>query len=362
MFVRLEGVHKVTKRHADGSTTVYAYAWRGGPRLNEKPGTPAFHAEYTSALATKKKPPQGTLFTLIAEYKASSKFTGRAEVTRSTYLRYLKLIEDEFGSVPIAALSDMRMRGDFMDWRDKMAATPRAADLAWTILARVLSVAKDRGRLSVNICERGGRLYAADRTDALWTEDMIATVRETFPAHLRWVFMFALYTGQRRGDLLVLPWSGIEGGRVKLRQKKTGARVSIPIASTLRDEIVGIPKRSPTLLTSSDKQPWTDDGFSASWRKACAKAGISGVTFHDVRGTAVTKLAEAGCPVSEIATITGHSLVDAAAILDAHYLSRSDTLADSAIRRLERKERRTEAAKSGVKRSAAATAATDPSD
>lgn len=353
MFVRLEGVHTVRKRLADGSTAVYAYAWRGGPRLYENPGTPAFAAEWTARVAERKRPAPGTLFTLIAEYKASAKFTGKAEVTRATYLRYLKLIEDKFGTMPIAVLSDIRVRGDFQDWRDGMAKTPRAADLAWTMLARVLSVAKDRGRISINVCERGGRLYQADRNDAIWTGDMIATVREDFPAHLRWPFVLALYTGQRQGDLLRLPWSGYRDGRIRLRQSKNGRRVSIPVAGVLRDELALIPKRGPIMLTNTDHRPWTSDGFGASWRKACKAAGIEGVTFHDIRGSAVTKLAEASCTVPEIATITGHSISDVDAILDAHYLSRSDALADSAIRKLERKERRTNAVNRRVNRSAA---------
>ncbi|MGY3289945.1 hypothetical protein ACVWWP_003012 [Bradyrhizobium sp. LM3.6] len=55
-------------------------------------------------------------------------------------------------------------------------ATPRKADLAWTVLARILSFAKDRGIITSNPCERGGRLYVADRRDKIWTEQNIAAV------------------------------------------------------------------------------------------------------------------------------------------------------------------------------------------
>jgi hypothetical protein len=60
------------------------------------------------------------------------------------------------------------------------------------------------------------------------------------------------------------------------------------------------------------------------------------VTFNDLRGTAVTRLAIAGCTEAEIATITGHSLRDVRSILDAHYLHRDPVLAENAIRKLER--------------------------
>jgi len=62
-----------------------------------------------------------------------------------------------------------------------------------------------------------------------------------------------------------------------------------------------------------------------------------GLTFHDLRGTAVTRLAIAGCTVPEIATITGHLLADVNAILDAHYLNRDPELGASGIRKLERR-------------------------
>lgn len=42
--------------------------------------------------------------------------------------------------------------------------------------------------------------------------------------------------------------------------------------------------------------------------------------FHDLRGTAVTRLALSGRSAREIAAITGHSLKDVEAMLVAHYL------------------------------------------
>jgi integrase len=59
------------------------------------------------------------------------------------------------------------------------------------------------------------------------------------------------------------------------------------------------------------------------------------LTFHDLRGTAVTRLSEAECTPQEIATITGHSLRDVGAIMD-RYSARTDKLAVAAIAKLER--------------------------
>ena len=63
----------------------------------------------------------------------------------------------------------------------------------------------------------------------------------------------------------------------------------------------------------------------------CSRAGIGGLTFHDLRGTAVVRLAIAGATVPQTATFTGHSLKDVEAIPDAHYLGRDVQLAEAAL-------------------------------
>lgn len=95
------------------------------------------------------------------------------------------------------------------------------------------------------------------------------------------------------------------------------------------------PRVSPIVLVNSDGRPWTEDGFRSSGGKARRAAGVEGVTFNDLRGTAVTRLALACATSAEIATITGHSSRDVRSILDAHYLNQDPALGESAIRKLE---------------------------
>ena len=223
-----------------------------------------------------------------------------------------------------------------MAWRDRLALrSRRQADYAWSVLARVLSWSLDRGLVLANPCERGGRLYRAERTDKVWTDSDEAAFLARAPAHLRLPLILALWTGQRQGDLLRLPWSAYDGAVIRLRQSKTGARVVIPVSAPLREALAATERKSPVILVNSEDRPWTSDGFRSSWRKACIASAVSGVTFHDLRGTAVSRLALAGCSEAEIATLTGHSLNDVRSILDAHYLNRDPALAIAAIRKLE---------------------------
>ena len=159
----------------------------------------------------------------------------------------------------------------------------------------------------------------------------------------------ALWTGQRQGDLLALPWSGYDGSHIRLRQSKTGQAVVVPVGRPLKALLDATKRCGPMILTNARGRPWTSDGFRTSWRRLCAKAEIVGLTFHDLRGSAVTRLALAQASPPEIAGVTGHSLADVHVILDRHYLGERATLAAAAIRRLERKERRTRTVKRAVK-------------
>jgi integrase len=88
-------------------------------------------------------------------------------------------------------------------------------------------------------------------------------------------------------------------------------------------------------MTNTFGRPWTSEGFRTSWAKACRKSGITGLTYHDLRGSAVVRLALADATVPQIATLTGHALRDVEAILDARYLGRDVELAEIAMQKLE---------------------------
>jgi integrase len=339
MRVRLRGIHSSYKRLADGSLKVYRYAYRGGPLLTGEPGTPEFMASYNQAVAQLATSTGITLSSVIVRYQRSDDFHHLADRTRLDYVRQIRLIERKFATFPVAALSDKRTRGVFLEWRDELAKkSRRQADYCWAVLALILAWALNRGLVPTNPCERGGLLYRGSRADKTWSPEDERLFLERAPKHLHLPLLLALWTGQRQGDLLRLPWSAYDGTHIRLRQSKTGTRVTVPVGAPLKAALDGAMKVSPIVLVNSDGQPWTSDGFRSSWRKACAAAGVVGVTFHDLRGTAVTRLAVAGCTEPEIATLTGHSLKDVRAILDANYLHRDTRLAEAAVRKLEKSE------------------------
>lgn len=344
MRIKIRGLNRVRKRLSDGVEVVYYYAWKGGPRLEGAPGSPEFMEAYSEAIASRQRKPANVLTTLLDAYESSAEFCALAERTRTDYRKHLRAIATEFGDFPVAGLTDRRARGEFLAWRDRLAVgSRRNADYRFAVFARALSWSVNRGMIPMNPLERTGRVYRAQRSESVWSDADEQSFLSKAPAHLHLALLLALWTGQRQGDLLRLTWAAYDGDVLRIRQRKTQARVVIPVGSPLKAALDAVKAQrmdAVTILTTRQGRAWTESGFRASWRKGCEAAGIQDVTFHDLRGTAVTRLALAGCSEAEIATITGHSLRDVGAILDAHYLKRDFGLAVSAIEKLERRTTR----------------------
>jgi integrase len=326
---KLPLVNLVKKRLADGAIKEYHYLGRtkGAAALRTE-STDALIASYHDARERKITPPEGVLSALLRKFEESAEFTKTlAPRTQADYRKQFRLIEREFGDLPLAKLPGAR--GMFKEWRDEIAKRSlRQADAAWIALARVLSWALDRRTIRENPCEKGGRLYSGTRADKMWSPEQEAAFLATASAPLCLAFTLALWTGQRQRDLLKLPWSAWDRtptpkaphGKIRFKQSKTGRGVEITVSTTLKAALDAAPRRSPIILLSSDGKPWTANGFSSSWRKACKRAGVTGVTFNDLRGTFVTRAAIRGATEPEIVSATGHSLNGVNAILDKHKL------------------------------------------
>lgn len=209
MRVRLNGLSHFTKRLATGEVVTYWYAWRGGPRLSGELGGPEFIASYNGrggAAALRSREP-GVLLAVLRKFEGSQDFRQLAARTQEDYRGKIKIIEAEFGDLPLAALSDPRMRGKFREWRDRLAErSSRQADYALAVLALILGWALDNGLVDANPCTRMGRLYGSNRADKIWTEEDEKNFNARAPAHMHLPLLTALWTGQRQGDLLALNW------------------------------------------------------------------------------------------------------------------------------------------------------------
>jgi integrase len=152
--------------------------------------------------------------------------------------------------------------------------------------------------------------------------------------------VLALHTGQRQGDILRFAWTQYDGTAIALRQGKAkrlgriGPTIRVPCTKALKATLDIAPRRAAVILATKTGLAFKKRYFASQWEATCKAAGIADLHFHDIRGTTVTMLFQAGCNLGEIVSITGHTLRRAQEILDK-YLARTSKMADSGIAKFE---------------------------
>jgi integrase len=204
----------------------------------------------------------------------------------------------------------------------------------------VLSWAAKDGPLRVNVLDGFERAYTSDRSDIIWLPEHIEAFMQAASTEMQFAMVLALHTGQRQGDILRMAWSQYDGTSITLRQGKarrlgrSAPTIRVPCTKALKATLDAAQRRAAVMLTTKTGLAFKKRYFAEQWEETCKAAGIVDLHFHDMRGTTVTMLAEAGCTLPEIVSITGHTLRRAQDILDK-YLARTSKLAESAIAKFE---------------------------
>lgn len=338
--VELRGIHKLNIKGKR-----YYYAWRGGPRLRSEPGSPEFMASYNQAIEERRTPEPGRFKSLVVLYRASQDYKTLAESTRKNWSPWLDRIAEYFGDLRIAQFDrPEKIRPVIRRWRNQWADKPRTADYGMQVLSRVLSHAVDPlGKIAGNPCEGIKQLYSGDRSEIIWTDSDIAILKKTCSPEIAFAVDLASHTGLRLSDLLRLSWSHVEENAIRFPTGKSRGRreAVIPLYDDLRGVLAKIPKRSPIILTSSKRRPWTADGFGSSFNTAKHDAGLAekDLHFHDLRGTAATKFYIAGLKIRVIAEILAWSEDQVERII-RRYVARGAAV-EEAIRQLNEARKRT---------------------
>lgn len=338
--VELKGLHIIK-----GKRRAYVYAWRGGPAINEELGSPRFHAAYNETIANHRIPDKKAFQSVVVRYKASKAYLDLADTTKKNWAPWLDRIAEYFGKLRTAQFDRAdKIRPVIRKWRSGYADTPRTADYGMQVLSRLLAFAVDPlGEIGANPCEGIKQLYSGSRADIIWTEADIAHLKRASSEEIGTAVDLAAHTGLRVSDLVKLAWSHIGKDAIVLSTGKSRGRKQaiIPLYEELRTLLERIPKRSPTILTSSKKRPWTTDGLGSSFNTAKHLAWPEGddLHFHDLRGTAATKFYLAGLSEREIAEIMGWEEEYVGRII-RRYVGRTAAIEDR-IRRLDeaRKQR-----------------------
>lgn len=131
--------------------------------------------------------------------------------------------------------------------------------------------------------------------------------RERNPESLPMVdlIVFSIFSGRRQGETCRILWKDVEAGRVLVREmkdpeKKATNHVYCDLTPEAQRIINAQPKVGDRVF------PYNAPSVSTIFSRACAFLGIEGLTFHDMRHEAASRLFEMGWTIPHVAAVTGH--------------------------------------------------------
>lgn len=307
---------KVVRRTlADGTVKEYRY-----PRASK-------------ARSTAPRIIPGSLDDLLESWRRSPEWDTLAPSTRTMYAIYLRDLY-RLGRTFIGAIR----RKDVIALRNAIAMTRGKG--AATGFIRAVSAAYAWG-MHNDMAEANpaSRIKPLKRgTLPAWTEAVLAKALQELPEAYRRAILLAVHTGQRRGDLIRMPWSAYDGASIRLVQEKTRAALVVPVHRELRAELDAWKREasSVTILTSPRGVPWTPSHFTREMGRLVGELGMGRFTPHGLRKLCAVRLAEAGCSAHQIAAICGWKSLS----MVQHYTQAAaqEEMATAAIVRLERKQ------------------------
>lgn len=178
------------------------------------------------------------------------------------------------------------------------------------------------------------------RADIIWTEaDQAAFIDGPSP-HLAEAWLAALYTLARESDLCDFRWEQFDGRWLVYKPSKTAhstaPTVHLPVyrLEPLKALLERLPRDSAYILTAQSGVPWTTQNLSRQFDRRRKLLKLDHLRWHDIRGTGITRLYNAGCTDAEVASISGH--VMGAGAQQRSYIARTRELAEHAFDKWDR--------------------------
>jgi integrase len=107
----------------------------------------------------------------------------------------------------------------------------------------------------------------------------------------------------RRGELLSLRWEHVDlqAQTAFLPNTKNGDSRTVPLSSVAIQVLASLPRHISGVVI-----PVKFFTLDAAFKRARKRAGLDDVRFHDLRRTAITRMAEKLPNVIELAAVSGH--------------------------------------------------------
>lgn len=246
--------------------------------------------------------------------------------------RYSTVVEKFLASLgqkarrPLGALT-VRDLENFRNQSMDAGKAPKTITVEIKILRIVLNVARRQGRIPTNPAEAVELPKVVSHTRDVFTPEQVRMLLAAANDEWQTAILAGYYLGARLMDVVNLTWENVDlaGGVITYEQRKTGKPVTAPLHPDLKNhlfKLAGDNPRAPLCpalqkrsvggrkgLSETFKLIMRDAGISQQQVKGKGKQGraFSKVSFHSLRHTFTSALANANVPAEVRQKLTGHA-------------------------------------------------------
>ena len=258
---------------------------------------------------------------LADEYAENWSKVEKRETTQYRERTITKNLKACFGQMMISGM----VRRDierYVAKRKGDGVKPTTINRELALLKHILRKAVDWDYLEINPASGVKHQRVEVPEFSILTEEEMDRFIDKASPHLRTIFILALNTGMRRGEIFRLEWRDVDfdQGIITVRKPKNYETRYIPMNASVRDALATQPRRivvdseatgrverraCPYVFSNDDGSPLKaiDTGFQASLNRA-------GITkhfrFHDMRHTFASHLVMKGVDMRTVAKLMGH--------------------------------------------------------
>ncbi len=245
---------------------------------------------------------------------------------KKTYLRDIemsKILERRFGCRPASEIKPTEIEA----FQDKMLNTPSRRGTPYkpatvnrfvTVIKRVYNLAIRDDMVERNPCWKVPFLPERNARDRIVSPEEFELLKNEVPQYAL-ILSLGYYLGMREGEILNLRekqihfnTDGSDEGHIELYDGQTktgeGRRISFSgmIGRLLKGHLEKMKKGKPERFLFTTEKGNLIGNFRRAFQRACKRAEIDGLCFHDFRHTAITNMRKAGIDMSVIMAISGH--------------------------------------------------------
>ena len=332
----------MTKKRSDGEGSLYfsesENTWiaevtlpdgkRKKKRSKKQQVVKAWLLEYRN-LVKENDPPVDERITLSGFFAKFLEESAKHTLKPKTYSSYKWLIEKhvipEIGRLKLASLKPHHLQKLYSDKIGSGLSKKTVLHLH-SVIRRALNEAVKWGLIHKNPCSSVTPPRPEKRVPEVWNVEQAQEFLRAVRDH-RWyaIYLIALTTGARRGEILGLEWENIDFDRKTVSIQKTVSEIrgkpvigepktqrsrrKISLPDIVIDSLEELGRGTGFIFTTSNGTPVAPRNLLRHYYRVLGSLDIPTIRFHDLRHTAATILLTKDVHPKKVQELLGHSSI-----------------------------------------------------